>query len=312
MKVRLYRTAYRLIVVLCLVAVVVLLTQYVHYQCDRDPKQQTHPRVDLTPSFASELENNKGVVHSVVATATANGSREEANSSMPVVEGKSRSLGSESRHDQSTPLSDTTHQPDESSSPTSSQAPVSLGPPVSQPRGCKETNCKEFLSDKEISAMKKCEGEVRKHPGTPMEGGKCSFMNGQGRIPVALASSEGSGNTWIRGLLERVTGICTGFIYCDYVMRSRGFIGEGIKSGSVSVVKTHTIAPQWHGMKYQKPIQMAETLYGSAVFVIRNPFDSLIAEWNRWATNTILIKNHLPHNESHTNVIPRMLFSKHL
>ena len=44
----------------------------------------------------------------------------------------------------------------------------------------------------------------------PLDNGTCHFMNGTGRRPVALASFPGSGNTWVRGLLEKVTGICTG------------------------------------------------------------------------------------------------------
>ena len=38
----------------------------------------------------------------------------------------------------------------------------------------------------------------------------CHFMNGTNRAPVALVSFPGSGNTWVRGLLEQATGICTG------------------------------------------------------------------------------------------------------
>ena len=40
--------------------------------------------------------------------------------------------------------------------------------------------------------------------------GKCRFMNGTGRGVVGLVSFPGSGNTWVRGLLQAVTGICTG------------------------------------------------------------------------------------------------------
>ena len=40
--------------------------------------------------------------------------------------------------------------------------------------------------------------------------GECRFMNGTNRAPVALVSFPGSGNTWVRGLLEQATGICTG------------------------------------------------------------------------------------------------------
>ena len=38
----------------------------------------------------------------------------------------------------------------------------------------------------------------------------CHFVNGSRRAPVALASFPGSGNTWMRGLLEKATGVCTG------------------------------------------------------------------------------------------------------
>ena len=40
----------------------------------------------------------------------------------------------------------------------------------------------------------------------------CHFMNGTNRAPVALVSFPGSGNTWVRGLLEMATGICTGTV----------------------------------------------------------------------------------------------------
>ena len=42
--------------------------------------------------------------------------------------------------------------------------------------------------------------------------GKCHFMDGSNRAPVGLISPPGSGNTWVRGLLEQATGICTGEI----------------------------------------------------------------------------------------------------
>ena len=38
----------------------------------------------------------------------------------------------------------------------------------------------------------------------------CHFMNGTLRGSVALFSYPGSGNTWLRQLLEKATGICTG------------------------------------------------------------------------------------------------------
>ena len=38
----------------------------------------------------------------------------------------------------------------------------------------------------------------------------CRFIDGDRRAPVALASFPGSGNTWVRVLLEKATGVCTG------------------------------------------------------------------------------------------------------
>lgn len=182
---------------------------------------------------------------------------------------------------------------------------IHIGPPITKPINCKQRQCKEYLSGRELAALKQCMNEVkRKRYEEMIRDGDCSFIDGKRRLPVALVSTEGSGNTWVRGLLEKATGICTGFVYCDFMMRAQGFIGENVKSGSVLVVKTHTRAPQWYGEKYHHPKQ-DEPHYGSAIFIIRNPHDSLIAEWNRRVTNRFLIKNHLPHNESHTNVVPR-------
>ena len=43
--------------------------------------------------------------------------------------------------------------------------------------------------------------------------GCCHFLSREGdRERVLLASFPGSGNTWVRGLLEGATGVCTGKI----------------------------------------------------------------------------------------------------
>lgn len=44
----------------------------------------------------------------------------------------------------------------------------------------------------------------------PLTSGTCRFMNGTNRDIVGLVSFPGSGNTWVRGLIQTVTGICTG------------------------------------------------------------------------------------------------------
>ena len=109
---------------------------------------------------------------------------------------------------------------------------------------------------------------------------RCTFMDGQGRVPVALVSVPGSGNTWVRGLLEKATGICTGSIYCDSPLRNKGFVGEYVHDGSVLVVKTHTSDYQWKDAKLIKR-NREDAYYSSAILLIRNPFDTFIAERHR-------------------------------
>ena len=192
-----------------------------------------------------------------------------------------------------------------------------LGPPISQPRNCGQPHCKEFLRGPEIVAMNKCavetskrtvNGKLKHDDESELKENDCNFMNGSKRLPVALASTSGSGNTWIRGLLEKATGICTGFLYCDYAMRREGFIGEAIKSGNALVVKTHTVSPKWHKTK-QKHTLSDDPYYGAAVYILRNPYKSMIAEWNRKVTYDML---RLPNNESHTNVLMEKFWRKYI
>ena len=179
---------------------------------------------------------------------------------------------------------------------------------------CEKRHCSEHLTSRERVVQKKCMREVFRHMDpseikTSLRENSCRFIDGKNRLPVALASAEGAGNTWLRGLLERASGVCTGFIHCDYVMRQSGFIGEGVKSGSVLVVKTHSIEPQWNGVTYTEP-NPKHPYFGSGIFVIRDPYKSLVAEWNRRITNLVLIPNGIEHNESHINTIPEEYWSE--
>lgn len=81
---------------------------------------------------------------------------------------------------------------------------------------------------------------------------------------VALVSYPGSGNTWLRYLLQQVTGIVTGSIYMDYGLRMHGFPAENVTDGSVLVVKTHE-APPADLNKFQ-----------SAILLIRNPRNAIL------------------------------------
>ena len=60
---------------------------------------------------------------------------------------------------------------------------------------------------------------------------------------VGIVSFPGSGNTWVRYLLQQMTGILTGSVYEDGDLRRNGFKGETHRSGKVLVVKTHEWGP---------------------------------------------------------------------
>ena len=178
--------------------------------------------------------------------------------------------------------------------PTGSPPPTNSSKTSPQ---CKQQNCLDFLSTRDKQEHSKCLSETRKYfkKDTDIKPSSCNFLPDRSRRAVALASPEGSGNTWLRELLETATGVCTGFCCCDPELRVLGFPGEGITSGSVLVVKTHIGSPQWFGAK--KVLQW-EGSYGSAVFLVRNPARALIAEWNRRATNNLKRERH---KRSHGN-----------
>ena len=148
---------------------------------------------------------------------------------------------------------------------------------LSQPK-CSDQLCTEYLTKEDKSRFNSCLEEVRSHNGH-VQDGQCHFMPQTHRAPVALASFPGSGNTWLRGLLETATGICTGYEFCDISMRVNGFAGENIVSGAVLVVKTHGF-PNWKGKKKRKD-EGGSVHFDSAVVLVRNPLDALVAEWNR-------------------------------
>ena len=87
----------------------------------------------------------------------------------------------------------------------------------SMTKSCTDPLCLEHLSDKERVYFSKCKQKaisMEDKFGPITKTGQCRFQNGTNRVPVALASFPGSGNTWVRGLLEKVTGFCTGTERC--------------------------------------------------------------------------------------------------
>ncbi|CAK8690671.1 unnamed protein product [Clavelina lepadiformis] len=91
---------------------------------------------------------------------------------------------------------------------------------------------------------------------------------------AVLATFPGSGNTWTRYLLERATGVYTGSVYGDRLLHEKGFLGEFpfISRHRSVVVKDHMLT------------QNTMSLYQSAILIIRNPYDAMIADFHRYAS----------------------------
>lgn len=85
-------------------------------------------------------------------------------------------------------------------------------------RHCRLPHCMDYFSTLDKACLDYCVKKQQKNKGKGKKPtaqdfgmhGECQFMQGEARAAVALASLPGSGNTWIRGLLEKATGICTG------------------------------------------------------------------------------------------------------
>ena len=88
-------------------------------------------------------------------------------------------------------------------------------------------------------------------------------------IPTMLVSYPGSGNSWVRQLLESATGIYTGSDKdCDLDYIKIGMLGEGITSNKVIAVKFHWEAlPKW--------------TFKKVIYIIRNPYDAFVADHQR-------------------------------
>lgn len=86
---------------------------------------------------------------------------------------------------------------------------------------------------------------------------------------TALASFPGSGNTWLRYLLQQATGVFTGSVYKDYGLLKSGFPAESISNSSVLLVKTH----EWGSHTWDK--------FGKVILLVRDPAKAILAEFNR-------------------------------
>lgn len=94
------------------------------------------------------------------------------------------------------------------------------------------------------------------------------------RTPTALMSYPGSGNTWIRHIIETLTGYHTTSVYCDITLRPV-FTAECDHPGKYNqsiVVKTHKL-------KYC-------SRWERAIVVLRDPLYSIRGEYQRLNTHS--------------------------
>ena len=110
------------------------------------------------------------------------------------------------------------------------------------------------------------------------------FAAGHSLPTRALVSYPGSGNTWLRYLIEAATGVFTGSIYNDKVILASGHLGEGVdyRDGTTILQKTHHIKTG----DTSKRLQHIEIFEGRAVLVVRNPYKAIISSWNYAKTHS--------------------------
>ena len=159
---------------------------------------------------------------------------------------------------------------------------------VEESRGlsrCKKRLCADFLTSYDLSHYRSCMKRAKILYNKEPPDSKCNFMNGTMRDAVALVSHPGSGHLWVRQLLQLSTGVCTGGVECDVKLRRSGFPGEDLRSGVVLVVNTHQTQPTWTRVHSDESILFNRSIdvpvFGSAVLLIRDPFDALANLWHR-------------------------------
>ena len=145
----------------------------------------------------------------------------------------------------------------------------------------------QFLTCTGLTMLKSQPGSSISMPPSHQHCKTMAFKN-SGPV-VALASFPGSGNSWVRQLLEASTGIYTGAVYCDSSYIKAGMIGEGVRTNNVIAVKAH-----------QDPPLVSKLMKNNkAIYIIRNPFDAILSEYNR-AVAVANSKKYAALGDSHT------------
>lgn len=113
------------------------------------------------------------------------------------------------------------------------------------------------------------------------------YLSGNGAV-ISLASFPGSGNTWVRHLLQRGSGVVTGSKYNDKSLMHE-FPAEGMSDSRVIAVKTHFpcgMCWQFGPPENRKPIPERQsgdvTTRTATIQVLRSPFGALLSDFNHF------------------------------
>jgi len=98
---------------------------------------------------------------------------------------------------------------------------------------------------------------------------------------TVLASYPGSGNTWLRHLIQQGTRVHTGSVYNDASLKQE-YPGEGIRDSTVVVAKTHfPCGGCWNVNGQPATERQTGRLDGRTILLLRNPFHAILSEFNR-------------------------------
>ena len=78
--------------------------------------------------------------------------------------------------------------------------------------------------------------------------------------------------------------LISGSMYCDNVLRARGFTGEFIRGSSVIAVKVHGVKGLFTNGKLPRRVFNRAPIFGAAILLVRDPKSALVAEWHRERT----------------------------
>eukprot|EP01084_Bolivina_argentea_P204284 348841_1 len=124
-------------------------------------------------------------------------------------------------------------------------------------------------------------------------------------MPPYLISAMGSGNTFTRLLIELLTNFYTGTVHgTDFDLEKAGFIGDNRCDDSVIMLKAHAgtflESKKWNGFLngsfwfYKKCLNLRvrknrcnnKNKEMNAIFILRNPFDTFLSEYQRRITKS--------------------------